>query len=126
MAAYGVLWPGIGATLTRLGSNVGLTLGTDYNSLQPWGGMRRINLTDNGIITAIQNLAGTGCGYDDSQTGVAAKGQAMTMIPAFLIYVDTTGYVATSTVAAPVSLVAPKLRPAVPLATLAPRVTYSV
>ena len=100
MAAYGVLWPGIGATLTRLGSNVGLTPGTDYNSLQPWGGMRRINLTDNGIITAIQNLAGTGCGYDDSQTGVAAKGQAMTMIPAFLIYVDTTGVIATSTVAA--------------------------
>lgn len=45
-------------TYTRLGANLGLHSGADFNSLAPWGGRRRCNLTDEGVVVAYYGDAG--------------------------------------------------------------------
>ena len=49
---------------TRLGANIGLSQGADFDSLAPWGGRRRCNLTDEGVVVAYYGDAGY------SETGV--------------------------------------------------------
>ena len=92
MTAYGALWTGTSSpTLTRLntgGSN--LTVGT---TVQPWGGMQRCNVNDQGIPVAWCTSSAGGCGYDD----YGSNGQVMVRVPAFYQYTDTTGYTATAT-----------------------------
>ena len=54
MAAYGVQWISNTSTptLTRKGSNIGMTAGTAFNSVAPWSGISRCNLWSNGTVTA--------------------------------------------------------------------------
>lgn len=51
----------------RLGANVGLSAGADFNSLNPWGGRRRCNLTNDGVVVAYYGDAAY------SETGVLTQ-----------------------------------------------------
>lgn len=61
------------------------TAGTAFNAYAPWGDRRRVNLWDDGTVTAAY---GDRC-YTD--TDIANMGQCMVEIPKHLFYVDTTG-----------------------------------
>ena len=61
---------------------------TYLNSVSPFSGMRRCNITSNGIITAVQNSAGTGCGY--TATPSTPTNQVGWILPAFYYYTNHT------------------------------------
>ena len=61
---YGVEIDYANRKYTRLGANIGLSQGADFDSLAPWGGRRRCNLTDEGVVVAYYGDAGY------SETGV--------------------------------------------------------
>lgn len=72
---YGVEWDVANSTFTRLASAVGMTKGANFNSVYPWSGMRRCNLTDAGVVTAY---------IGDSNYAVnGSNGQVMVEIPKF-------------------------------------------
>ena len=48
--AYGLEWDFISDTYTRLGKSVGLTGGVNFDSALPFGGRRRCNLSDAGVV----------------------------------------------------------------------------
>lgn len=49
---YGVEVDVVNKTFTRLAGAVGKTAGTDFNSINAFGGRKRCNLTDSGVVTA--------------------------------------------------------------------------
>ena len=90
MAAYGAYWVtnNSSTALTRLGGASAWAAGagavSNFNGVSPWSGINRVNLWTNGTVTATH---GDRC-YTD--TDVANMGNAMTKVPAFYSYVDTT------------------------------------
>lgn len=72
---YGVAWNKTSGQVTRLGSGVGLTAGSGFNSKLPWQGMRRCNLADNGTVKAYYG--------DPTYKDDGTNGQVMVEIPKF-------------------------------------------
>ena len=84
---YGVEWDKASSdpALTRLGSAEGMTQGSDFSSVGPWGLMRRCNLNDDGTVA---NYHG-----DSGYTEDGSNGQVMVEIPKFYYkVVNETGY----------------------------------
>ncbi|HCL4455034.1 TPA: hypothetical protein N2D10_003058 [Clostridium botulinum] len=81
---YGVRWTKSTDTMERLGDAVGLTAVTggknDFNSLMPWCGIRRCNLSDEGIVNAY---------YGSPMYKLdGSNGQCMVEIPKFWFKID--------------------------------------
>ncbi|HCL4447050.1 TPA: hypothetical protein N2D16_002654 [Clostridium botulinum] len=81
---YGVRWTKSTDTMERLGDAVGLTAITggknDFNSLIPWCGMKRCNLSDSGVVNAY---------YGNPMYKIdASNGQCMVEIPKFWFKID--------------------------------------
>ena len=82
MTAVGLQWVQATDVYTRLESAVGLTPGASFNAINPFGTMQRVNLLDNGVVSAVY---GDRC-YTDVDTGV--MGQCMVRIPKFWYATD--------------------------------------
>ena len=72
---YGIEYNKTTDTFTRLESNINMTAGTDFNSIQPWAGMRRCVVDDAKNILAFHGEPGY---VEDGSTG-----QVMLEIPKF-------------------------------------------
>ena len=84
MTAVGLQWVQATDVYTRLETAVGLTPGAPFNAINPFGTMQRVNLLDNGVVSAVY---GDRC-YTDVDTGV--MGQCMVRIPKCWYYTDFT------------------------------------
>src|SRR6056297_1214245 len=73
---YGIEWDkSSDPSLTRLGSASSLTQGSDFDSLYPWGGMKRCNVADDGTVNDFYG--------DTNYAEDGSNGQVMVRIPKF-------------------------------------------
>jgi len=81
------VWTTVGAgdrCVYTTGNRSRLTPGAPFNAINPFGTMQRVNLLDNGVVSAVY---GDRC-YTDVDTGV--MGQCMVRIPKCWYYTDFT------------------------------------
>ena len=87
MTAIGLQWTQAADTYARLEASAGMTVAQTTalcNTVAPWAYMRRVNLLDNGVVSAC---------YGDrcyTNTDVATMGQCMVYVPKFWYYTKHT------------------------------------
>lgn len=82
---YGAEWnqsEQVNSELERLGSAQGMTAGSAFDSIYPWGGMQRVNLADDGTVNDVYG--------DTDYVEDGSNGQVMVRIPKFWYRIEQT------------------------------------